>query len=90
VNTGSGFISSYSISPGGALTLLGSTQVSASGGVGAVDPGISPDGRYLYVNETKAGAVGTFAIGPNGSLTEVPGSPAALPAGATAAGIAVS
>ena len=90
VNTGSGTISSYSISPSGALTLLGSTQVSASGGVGATDPGISPDGRYLYVNESKADAVGTFAIGGNGSLTEVPGSPAAMPAGATAAGIAVS
>lgn len=90
VNTGSGTISSYSISSGGTLTLLGSTQVSASGGVGAVDPGVSPDGRYLYVNESKARVVGTFAIGANGSLTEVPGSPAALPAGATAAGIAVS
>ena len=90
VNTGSGFISAYSISRGGALTLLGSTQVSASGGVGAVDPGISPDGKYLYVNESRADAVGVFAIGANGSLTEVAGSPVALPAGATAAGIAVS
>ena len=55
VNTGSGTISRYSITPGGALTLLGSTAVSASGGVGAVDPGLSPDGRFLYVNESKAG-----------------------------------
>ena len=58
--------------------------------MGAADPGISPDGRYLYVNESKADAVGIFAIGANGSLTEVPGSPVAMPAGATAAGIAVS
>src|ERR1700691_3072137 len=58
VNTGSGTISRYSIAPGGALTLLGSTQVAANGGVGAVDPGLSPDGRFLYVNESQAQSVG--------------------------------
>ena len=82
-------ISRYSIAPGGALTLLGSTQVSANGGVGAVDPGLSPDGRFLYVNESKANSVGAFAVS-GGSLTELPGSPISLPAGATPAGIAVS
>ena len=46
VNTGSGTISRYSIAPGGALTLLGSTPVCATGGVGAVDARLSPDGRY--------------------------------------------
>jgi 6-phosphogluconolactonase len=90
VNTGSGTISRYSIAPGGALTLLGSTTVSATGGVGAVDPGVSPDGRYLYVNESRIGAVGAFAVSPGGNLTELPGSPTPLPAGATPAGIAVS
>jgi 6-phosphogluconolactonase len=89
VNTGSGAISRYSIAQGGALTLLGSTQVSASGGVGAVDPGLSPDGRFLYVNESKISSVGAFAVS-GGNLTELPGSPTALPAGATPAGIAVS
>ena len=89
VNTGSGTISRYSIAPGGALTLLGSTQVSASGGVGAVDPGLSPDGRFLYVNESKIASVGAFAVS-GGNLTELPGSPTPLPAGATPAGIAVS
>jgi len=90
VNTGSGTISRYSIAPGGALTLLGSTAVSATGGVGAVDPGISPDGRYLYVNESRIDAVGAFAVGAGGTLAELPGSPVPLPAGATPAGIAVS
>jgi 6-phosphogluconolactonase len=90
VNTGSGAISRYSIAPGGALTLLGSTTVSATGGVGAVDPGISPDGRYLYVNESRIDAVGAFAVSPGGDLTELPGSPIPLPAGATPAGIAVN
>jgi 6-phosphogluconolactonase (cycloisomerase 2 family) len=90
VNTGSGTISRYSIAPGGALTLLGSTTVSATGGVGAVDPGVTPDGRYLYVNESRVDAVGSFAISADGNLTELPGSPTPLPAGATPAGIAVS
>ena len=39
MNTGSGTISRYSIAPGGALTLLGSTTVSATGGVGPSIPG---------------------------------------------------
>jgi 6-phosphogluconolactonase len=90
VNTGSGTISRYSIAPGGALTLLGSTTVSATGGVGAVDPGVTPNGRYLYVNESRVGAVGAFAVSADGNLTELPGSPTPLPAGATPAGIAVS
>jgi 6-phosphogluconolactonase len=89
VNTGSGTISSYSIAPDGTLALLGSTPVKASGGVGAVDARLSPDGRTLYVDESKAGAIGAFAVG-GGSLTELAGSPAALPAGATPAGIVVS
>ena len=54
VNTGSGEISRYSITPSGALTLLGSTPVNATGGVGAVDARLSPDGRTLYV--TRAGS----------------------------------
>ena len=90
VNTGSGTIARYSIAPGGALTLLGSTAVSATGGVGAVDPGLSPDGRYLYVNESRIDAVGVFAVSGGGNLTELSGSPVSLPAGATPAGIAVS
>ena len=54
VNTGSGTISRYSIARDGTLTLLGSTPVSATGGVGAVDARLSPDGRYLYVDESRS------------------------------------
>jgi hypothetical protein len=89
VNTGSGTISRYQIAPGGTLTLLGSTPVGATGGVGAVDPRLSPDGRYLYINESKIGAVGAFAV-TGGTLAELPASPVKLPAGATPAGIVVS
>jgi 6-phosphogluconolactonase len=89
VNTGSGEISRYAIAPGGALTLLGSTQVGKTGGVGAVDARLSPDGRFLYVDESRIGAVGTFVVN-GGNLTELATSPTSLPAGATPAGIVAS
>ena len=89
VNTGSGTISRYSIAPGGALTLLGSTPVRATGGVGAVDARLSPDGRTLFVDESKIGAVGAFAVN-GGNLTELASSPVSLPAGATPAGVVVT
>jgi 6-phosphogluconolactonase (cycloisomerase 2 family) len=89
VNTGSGTISRYSIAPDGALTLLGSTPVGATGGVGAVDARLSPDGRTLFVDESRIGAVGAFAVN-GGNLTELASSPTALPAGATPAGIVVT
>jgi 6-phosphogluconolactonase (cycloisomerase 2 family) len=85
VNPGSGTISRYSIATDGTLTLLGSTPVKATGGVGAVDPRLSPDGHFLYLDE-RAGNVGVFAVN-GGTLTELPSSPTALPAGATPAGI---
>jgi len=89
VNTASGTISRFSIGPGGTLILLGSTPVAATGSVGAVDARLSPGGRYLYVDESKIGSVGIFAV-TGGTLTELPTSPAKLPAGATPAGIIVS
>jgi len=89
VNTGSGTISRYSIAPDGTLTLLGSTPVGATAGVGAVDARLSPDGRTLYVDESRIGAVGAFAVH-GGHLTELASSPTALPAGATPAGLVVT
>ncbi len=86
VNTGSGEISRYSIATDGSLTLLGSTPVSSTGGVGAVDARLSNDGRTLYVDESRVGAVGAFAVN-GGNLTELPSSPVALPAGAAPSGI---
>ena len=89
VNTGSGTISRYSIALDGTLTLLGSTPVGAMGGVGAVDARLSPDGRTLFVDESRIGAVGAFAVN-GGDLTELASSPTSLPAGATPAGIVVT
>jgi 6-phosphogluconolactonase len=89
VNTGSGTISRYSINPDGSLALLGSTPVGATGGVGAVDARLSPDGAYLFVDESRIGAVGAFAV-TGGNLTELASSPTSLPAGARPAGIVVT
>jgi hypothetical protein len=74
VSTGSGEISRYQIAPDGTLTLLGSTPVGAADGVGAVDARLSPDGHFLYVDESRIGAVGAFAVS-GGSLTELGTSP---------------
>jgi 6-phosphogluconolactonase (cycloisomerase 2 family) len=89
VNTGSGTISRYSINADGTLTLLGSTPVRASGGVGAVDARLSPDGGTLFVDESAVGAVAAFAVS-GGDLTELSSSPTSLPAGATPAGLVVN
>jgi 6-phosphogluconolactonase (cycloisomerase 2 family) len=89
VNTGSGTISRYSIAPDGSLTHLGDTPVSQQGGVGATDARLSPDGKTLYVDESRIGEVGVFAVS-GSNLTELPSSPVALPVSAGAAGVAVS
>ena len=73
---------------GGTLNLLGSTPVSATGGVGAVDARLSPDGRTLYVDESRIGKVGEFAVN-GGNLTELASSPISLPNTGTA-GIATN
>jgi 6-phosphogluconolactonase len=84
VNTGSGTISRYSIAVGGTLTVLGSTPVSGT----SVGARLSPGGRLLFVDESKAGAA-AFAV-TGGNLTELASSPTPLPAAATPAGIVVT
>jgi 6-phosphogluconolactonase (cycloisomerase 2 family) len=87
VNTASGSISRYRIGHDGTLHLLGSTLVSGGKGASAVDARLSRDGQNLYVNETKVGQVGEFAV-KGGNLTEI-GS-VAVPTGPGSAGVAVN
>ena len=87
VNTGSGTISSYSIGANGALTPAGNTSVSSNAGAGAVDLRLGPAGKTLWVDESRADAIGVFSVSGTG-LTELPAVP--LPAGAAAAGIVVT
>jgi 6-phosphogluconolactonase len=89
INTGSGTVSRFSVDHSGDLTLLGSTPVNDQGGVGGTDPTISSDGQNLYINETAAHGLAEMTIS-GGSITELPGSPIALPASITAAAGAAS
>jgi 6-phosphogluconolactonase len=84
VNTGSGNISSYAISPDGSLTLIGSTPI--KGGGADIDARLSPDGRTLTVDGSGAHILSVFTVN-GGLLTEVPSSPTPLPAGGAPAGI---
>jgi len=84
VNTGSGNISSYSINPGGSLSLIGSTPI--SGGGADIDARLSPDGKTLSVDGSGNHILSVFAVH-GGTLTELPSSPTPLPAGGSPSGI---
>jgi 6-phosphogluconolactonase (cycloisomerase 2 family) len=89
VNTAVPSISRYSIAPDGSLTLLGSTPFHDSTGLGPEDARLAPDGRTLWVVDTAADKVSGFAVS-GSDLTELPSSPAPLPAGADPFGIVVN
>ena len=86
VNTASVSVSSYYINTDGSLTLIGSTPI--NGGGGDTDARLSPDGRTLSVTGSGKLIVSVFAVN-GGHLTELPSSPAPLPAGSSPVGIAV-
>ncbi len=86
INTGSANVSSYAIGDDGSLTLLGT--VPFINGAGAVDARLSPDGTTLSVTGGRGLVVSTFAVN-GGTLTELPNSPVALPAGTSPMGIVV-
>jgi 6-phosphogluconolactonase len=87
-NTAVPSLSRYSIAHDGALTLLGSTPLSAVTEAGPVDLRLSPDGKALYVVDGGSLAVTSFAVH-GGHLTELASSPTALPAGTSPVGIVV-
>lgn len=89
VNTAQPSISSYAIDRDGTLTLLASTPFRNPTGLGPVDARLSPDGSRLFVVDGGTSQVSAFRVH-GGSLTELPSSPTALPAGATPFGIVVS
>jgi sugar lactone lactonase YvrE len=74
-NAGSGTLTSFRSSAGGALlTSLGNTPTDP----GTVDAAASPNGQFVYVQTGLNGVVDEFAVGPEGVLTaigsiEVPG-----------------
>jgi 6-phosphogluconolactonase (cycloisomerase 2 family) len=76
-NYTSGDLSSYTIGPGGSLTLLQSVAGSTANvpfkvqGSTPVDLGISPNGRFLYVVLPGSGKVAGWRINADGSLTKL-------------------
>jgi 6-phosphogluconolactonase len=89
VNTGSGSISRYSIRLDGTLDLIGSTPLNGGNALGSEDARLAPDGRTLWVVDTKGDALSAFAVR-GGDLFELPSSPTALPAGAAPFGVVVN
>ena len=75
---------SYAINPDGSLTLIGSTPI--RGGGADIDFRLSPDGKTLSVDGSGNHILSVFAVH-GGTLTELPSSPAPLPAGGAPAGI---
>lgn len=65
-------IHSYRIGAEGELTSLGDP---VPGGTLPVNPGYTPDGRFVYVSNEQGSNVSGFAIGDDGRLTPTPGSP---------------
>lgn len=88
VNTGSTSISSYAVEPDGSLSYLSTTPFRSGTGIRPFDARLDPAGDDLYVVDAAIDAVSAFAVD-GGSLSEIAGSPFALPAGATPFGIVV-
>jgi 6-phosphogluconolactonase len=89
VNTGSGSISRYVIHLDGSLALIGSTPLRGGSALGSFDARLAPDGRTLWVVNDAGDSVSAFAVR-GGDLSELPGSPSALPAGAAPFGVVVN
>jgi 6-phosphogluconolactonase (cycloisomerase 2 family) len=71
-NTGSGSVSSYSVSPRGELTLLAAVAGNTGGFASVpIDLDITRDGKFLYVIASFIGTVQGFRIEEDGSLTHV-------------------
>ncbi|HEV7216257.1 MAG TPA: beta-propeller fold lactonase family protein [Chloroflexota bacterium] len=88
-NTGSDSISSYAVDAAGDLRLVGATPLKGGPGLGTVDLGTDAGGRHLYVVDTNRALVSELRVD-GGTLTELPSSPIALPAGATPFGLAIT
>ena len=68
-NTGSATISGYSLSPDGALKLLGANGVSGTTGAGPIDMALGGNDRFLYALNSGDGTISAFQMNPGGSLT---------------------
>jgi 6-phosphogluconolactonase (cycloisomerase 2 family) len=83
-NAGSNSLAAYHAERDGSPVGLGNTAT----GEGTVDAATTPDQRYIYVQTGKVGAVDTFRVASDGSLTKIRST--VVPNAAGAEGIAAS
>jgi 6-phosphogluconolactonase (cycloisomerase 2 family) len=83
-NPGGPSVTTLALHTAGQPTVVGSTATDA----GTVDPAISHDGRYLYIETGAGGIVDEFRVNNDGSLTSIGSVTVAHAAGAE--GIAAS
>jgi 6-phosphogluconolactonase len=83
-NTGSGTLSSYEVSASGALSLSSAVAVKVSGSA-PIDSALSPDGAFLYVDDSAHGRILSFTV--HGASLQSLATVSGLPA--TTQGIAV-
>lgn len=68
-NSGSSTVSSFDENGAGAPQIV--NPIAATAHAGTTDSVVSPDGKYFYVESGGAGTIDAFAIGTNGSLTQI-------------------
>jgi 6-phosphogluconolactonase (cycloisomerase 2 family) len=68
-NAGSGTVSSFTENVAGAPVLVSATAATAH--AGTTDSVVSPDGKFFYVESGGAGTIDAFAIGANGTLSQI-------------------
>jgi 6-phosphogluconolactonase (cycloisomerase 2 family) len=73
-NAGSNSVTGFAVSPAGTLTILttgGKTGVLGAGAT-PLDLDVSQDSKFLYVLKAGSNTIGAFAVGHDGSLTNLP------------------
>lgn len=88
INTASGSISRYAVGAGDSLALVGSTPFASPTGLRPFDAAVSPGGGFLYVVDAGAAKVSAFAVDGT-TVTEIAGSPIAIPGGGAPFGMVV-
>ncbi len=81
---GTGQIFGWTIGSGGGLTTIAGSPFAASYLIGGVDGGpesviVNPAGTFLFVENTSGESIHVYSIGSGGVLSEVSGSPFAIP-----------
>jgi 6-phosphogluconolactonase (cycloisomerase 2 family) len=80
-NAGSGSVTGFGLAANGALSILSPSGVTGALGAGStpLDLDVSQDSKFLYVLKAGANTVGAFAVGHDGSLSNLPDGVGGLP-----------